>query len=203
MKKLSKFQKRNLRIFFLGIILSIISVIFILFSTSTDFLFNFENHGLKNLSEDLAIGCAVCFGIAVGLWAIRLIIRYLTPKSFDFIWSKLDKTKLKLKSNTKDNIMTFSTKPLRQFLVFIGKLVQKFHIPLAMIGFAIISIHIYIFLHLGFKWKLGYILGALDGIVLLILIMSGFLRIFNKGFKSHRALGIIFIILMILHILFN
>ncbi|WP_297631994.1 hypothetical protein [uncultured Clostridium sp.] len=203
MKKLSKFQKRNLKIFFLGIILAIISVIFILFSMSSNFLFNFSYHGLKNLSEDIAIACAVCFGIAVALWALRLIIRYLNPKTFDFIWGKLDKTKLKLKDSSKHNIMSFLTKPIKQLLIFLSRLIQKFHIPLAMIGFAVISIHVYIFLHLGFKWKLGYILGALDGIILIILILSGLLRIFNKGLKNHKYLGILFIIVMILHILFN
>ncbi|WP_209797498.1 hypothetical protein [Clostridium moniliforme] len=61
-------------------------------------------------------------------------------------------------------------------------------------------IHAYIFLHLGFKWKIGYIFGFSALVDLNLIFITGILRIFNKSIHSHKGLGVIFIILMCLHI---
>ncbi|MGL5648822.1 MAG: hypothetical protein ACRDDY_13325 [Clostridium sp.] len=201
-KKLVPNQKYNLKIFFIGFIIAIITLGLILLSTRYDFLFNFGYHLLHGFGSDLGTTCEILFFIVVSLWVLRLIIRYLNPKTFNFIWKQTDKTKLKLSDNSKNNISTFLITYIKKFLIFVSKIIQKFHVPLALIGFVIIMVHVYIFLHLGFKWKIGYIFGALAAINLLIIFFSGFLRIFNKGFKSHKFLGILFIILMLLHIIF-
>ncbi len=202
MKKLSKFQKQNLNTFLIGLILPIIAFIFIAFSFSKNYLSNFSYRFLKHFSSNLGTFCEILFLIVISLWCIRLILKYINPKTFNFIWNLIDKTKFRLSKTSKDFISSFLTNELKKFLIYISKIVQKLHIPLSAIGFAVISIHVYIFIHLGFKWNLGYILGALAAIVLLILFISGILRIFNKGFKTHKYLGISFIILTLLHILF-
>lgn len=202
MKNLSPFQKQNLKTFLFGLIVPIIALIFILFSFSGNYLSTFSYKFLKHINSDIGILGEILLLIVLGLWCIRLVIKYINPKTFNFIWKLTDKTKIRLSQSSKEGIASFLTNELKKFLIYIAKFVQKLHIPLAAIGFAIISIHVYIFIHLGFKWTVGYIFGALAAIVLLILFISGILRIFNKGLKTHKYLGIAFIILTLLHIIF-
>lgn len=201
-KKLLPNQKYNLRIFSIGFIIAIITLGLILLSIQNDFLFDFGYRVLHKFGSTIGTVCEILFFIVIALWVLRLIIRYLNPKTFNFIWKQTDKTKLKLSDDSKEGISNFLITYIKKFLIFVSKIIQKFHVPLALIGFIIIMVHVYIFLHLGFKWNIGYIFGALAAISLLIIFFSGFLRIFNKGFKSHKHLGILFIILMLLHIIF-
>ncbi|MGL4873686.1 MAG: hypothetical protein ACRC30_03430 [Clostridium sp.] len=201
-KKLLPNQKYNLRIFSVGFVIAIVVLGLILLSIKNDFLFDFGYRALHKFGSTIGTTCEILFFIVISLWVLRLIIKNLNHKTFNFIWKQTDKTNLKLSDSNKESISTFLINHIKKFLIFVSKIIQKFHVPLALIGFIIIMMHVYIFLHLGFKWKIGYIFGALAAINLLIIFFSGFLRIFNKGFKSHKYLGILFIILMLLHIIF-
>ncbi|MGL5416160.1 MAG: hypothetical protein ACRDAU_10920 [Clostridium sp.] len=169
---MNKFQKKSMRLFFLGLVVVIVAAIGILLSIVTGFATNLGFRSQYGYASDIGIAGAVIIGATFCIFIFRRVVRYLDMDE------------------------------LLDALLKLGiKILQKIHIPLAMIGFAVISFHVYIFINLGFKWTLGYVFGALAAIDLLILIISGVLRIFNKGIKSHKVLGMILLVLTIIHII--
>ncbi|MGL5417072.1 MAG: hypothetical protein ACRDDY_15100 [Clostridium sp.] len=169
---MNKFQKRNLRLFLVSLIVVIIALIGVVISIITGFFSNFGYIREYAYAADIGIAGAVIVGAAFCMFLFRRVIKYLNMDEL-----------------------------IDAVLKFFTKILQKIHIPLGMIAVAVISFHVYIFISLGFKWTLGYIFGALAGIVLLIMVVSGILRIFNKGIKSHKGLGIALLILIVVHII--
>ncbi|MGL4848178.1 MAG: hypothetical protein ACRC28_04500 [Clostridium sp.] len=168
---MNKFQKRNLRLFLLSLIVIVVAIACIGFSIITGALSNLGHIREYSYSADVGIAGTLIVGAAFCMFLFRRVIKYLSMDEL-----------------------------IDAVLKFFTKILQKIHIPLGMLAVGVISFHVYIFISLGFKWTLGYIFGAFAGIVLLIMVVSGLLRIFNKGIKSHKGLGIALIVLIILHI---
>lgn len=200
-KKLLPFQKRNLLFFFIGLILISFSLYFIYYSTTNNYLGGFNNKYLKDIAKNLATFAEICFFLAIGLFILRFIIKSLNSNGLKILNSFLNKFKLDIPQEKQDSFLSsVILKKTKSFIVFISKIFQKFHVPIAILAISIILIHAYIFLYLGFKWTIGYILGILALIDLIFMLITGMFRIFNKVIHVHKVLGIIFIILMCLHI---
>ncbi|MBY0757126.1 hypothetical protein K5V21_16970 [Clostridium sardiniense] len=200
-KKLLPFQKRNLLFFFVGLILISCSLYFIYYSTTNNYLFGFNNKYLKDIAKNLATFAEICFFLVIELFILRSIIKSLNSNCLKILNSFLNKFKLDIPQEKQYKFLKSDIlKKTKSFIIFISKIFQKFHVPIAVLAVSIILIHAYIFLHLGFKWTIGYILGILALTDLILMLITGMFRIFNKVIHVHKVLGIIFIILMCLHI---
>ena len=93
-------------------------------------------------------------------------------------------------------------KALRQLMIILGKIVQNLHVIFALLGTVCISIHVYIAFTMNIKFTVGYIAGYIALALLIFLVLSSTRRIFNKAIKSHKWLGVWFIIFMGIHLLF-
>lgn len=200
-KKLLPMQKSHLIYFVVGLIVAIFSAIFIYYSVSNNYLINFNPKRLKDFAKSLATIAEIGFFLAIGLFVLRFIIKNLNQKGVTILDKGLNKIHIDIPKEVQSEFLesTILAK-VRKFLLSISKLFQRFHIIIALLALSIIIIHAYIFLHLGFKWTIGYILGVLTLIDLALMLITGIFRIFNKSIHAHKGLGIIFIILMCLHI---
>lgn len=200
-KKLLPMQKKHLIFFAIGIILVICSARFIYSSILSNFLSSFSSEELKNLAKSIATAAEIGFFLAIGLFVLRLIIKNLNQKGVSIFNKLLNKFHLSIPKEAQSEFLESTILgKIRKILLNISKIFQRFHVLIALIAASLIIIHAYIFLHLGFKWTIGYILGVLTLIDLGLMLITGILRIFNKSIHAHKALGVIFIILMCLHI---
>ena len=200
-KKLLPIQKNNLIYFLLGIILVVCSAGFIYYSVSTNYLINFNAKNLKDFAKSLSTLAEIGFFLAITLFALRCIIKNLNQKRENILNKWINKINIVIPTEVQNEFLenTILGK-IKKYLFSISKIFQRFHIIIALISISLILIHVYIFLHLGFKWRVGYIIGILALIDLLLILITGIFRIFNKSIHAHKGLGIIFIILMCLHI---
>lgn len=200
-KKLLPMQKNHLIYFVVGLIVALFSAIFIYYSVSNNYLINFNPKRLKDFAKSLATIAEIGFFLAIGLFVLRFIIKNLNQKGVTILDKGLNKIHIDIPKEIQSEFLesTILAK-VRKFLLSISKIFQRFHIIIALLALSIIIIHAYIFLHLGFKWTIGYILGVLTLIDLALMLITGIFRIFNKSIHAHKGLGIIFIILMCLHI---
>lgn len=194
-------QKSHLIYFVVGLIVAIFSAIFIYYSVSNNYLINFNPKRLKDFAKSLATIAEIGFFLAIGLFVLRFIIKNLNQKGVTILDKGLNKIHIDIPKEVQSEFLesTILAK-VRKFLLSISKIFQRFHIIIVLLALSIIIIHAYIFLHLEFKWTIGYILGVLTLIDLALMLITGIFRIFNKSIHAHKGLGIIFIILMCLHI---
>lgn len=194
-------KNKNLFSFFISFLLVILSCIFIYYSFTNNYINTTNSDFFKHFGKNLGSFSEVCFFIVIALFVLRLIIKNFNKKGISRINKILNIFKLEISESTQVKILDSQlTINIRKFLLYVNKILSKFHVLIAMVAIAVITIHGYIFLQLGFKWSLGYILGVLALLNLVVLLFSGYLRIFNKGIHIHKFLGISFIILMLLHI---
>ncbi|AIY84340.1 MAG: hypothetical protein KIB43_13965 [Clostridium baratii] len=200
-KKLLPMQKNHLIYLLVGILVAVCSAIFIYYSVSNNYLINFNPKILKNFAKSLATIAEIGFFLAIGLFILRFIIKNLNQKGVNILDKVLNKVHIDIPKEVQSEFLesTILAK-VRKILLNISKIFQRFHIIIALLALSIILLHAYIFLHLGFKWTIGYILGVLAVLDLALILITGIFRIFNKSIHAHKALGVIFIILMCLHI---
>lgn len=201
---MNKIVKSRIKIFSIFFILIILSVILVLVSNETQFLEQFRYHMIKGLISDIGIVGAVSFGIAIALYFIRLIIRYYNPSGMDKIIKRLEKLKIDNKLVSLKNILLKENimKLTKSVLTFLQKLIQKLHIPIALVGLSIITYHLYMAFYIGWKWSAGYVLGLVAYILLVLLTISGIARMFNKHIKGHKYLAFVALVFTVLHIIF-
>lgn len=202
-KKLLPIQKERLASFAIGTILIICSAFLIYYSVTNNYLLKFNPKRLKDFAKTLATTAEIGFFLVIGLFVLRLIIKNLNQKGVNLLDKVLNKIHLNIPKEAQSEFLESTILgKIRKFLLSISKIFQRFHILIALIAISIIMIHAYIFLHLDFKWKIGYIFGFLALVDLGLMLITGILRIFNKSIHGHKGLGVIFIILMCLHIAF-
>ncbi|MGL5614958.1 MAG: hypothetical protein ACRDD2_01840 [Sarcina sp.] len=199
MKKVSPIMKRH-RIF--GVVLGAVLLItlgFILYSINVNFLSEFSNRELAGLRSDLAVAGAYCFAGAGILFCARFFLKYSTPRGFKNLTTKIN---LKISENVSKEFLEGDLfRALRTLVTIIGKIAQNLHVIFALAGTIVISLHVYIAFHIGFKFTIGYILGLIALILLILLVLTSLRRVFNKSIKSHKYLGVLFIVFMGLHLL--
>ena len=86
-------------------------------------------------------------------------------------------------------------------ILMIAKVLREWHVPISIVAFSIILLHGYIMLSRGIFMNLRYISGILALLILALQIISGIFRYKRVGIKFHKITGIIFIIIMLIHIL--
>lgn len=200
-KKLLSIQKNHLIYLVIGIIVTICSTIFIYYSVSNNYLINLNTKRLEDFAKSLATIAEVGFFLAIALFLLRFIIKNLNQKGINILDKLLNKVHIDIPKEVQSEFLesTILSK-IRKILLNISKIFQRFHVIIALLALSIILLHAYIFLHLGFKWTIGYILGILALIDLTLMLITGIFRIFNKSIHAHKVLGVIFIILMCSHI---
>lgn len=202
-KKLLPIQKNHLMYFFIGFIFIICCTIFIYYSISNNYLIRFNSKNLKYFSKSISTIAEIGFFGAFGLLFFRFIIKNLNQKGVNILNKGLNKFNLDIPKEVQIKFLeSILLSKFKNFLLIASKILQKFHLIIALLAISIVIIHSYIFFHLGFKWNVKYILGVLSFINLVLIFITGIFRIFNKNINAHKVLGIIFIVLMLLHILF-
>lgn len=88
---------------------------------------------------------------------------------------------------------------IKTYLLFIGKWIRIWHVPIALLGAGIVILHISFVILGGWEWNAQYLLGAITAMCLLPLILLGFGRYKNRKSKWHLIIGITFVILFMLH----
>ena len=81
----------------------------------------------------------------------------------------------------------------------LGKLIRKWHVPLAIASTGSILLHSYLAIMRGFKWDYTNITGILAAILLFSLLYMGLKRFKRKDKNWHLKLAIGFLILFIIH----
>jgi len=107
---------------------------------------------------------------------------------------------LKLKKLKQLKWHRFELKPLLQI---IGKLLRKWHAPIALISTGLVILHAYMALMRGFKIDFTYITGLISILVLLILLYMGLKRYKRNDNKWHLKLAISFLVLFMIHATFS
>lgn len=193
--KLNKIVKQRIKWSLIFSPLILLSIALILYSAYGSMLDNV--HYLSTLRKYTGIVGLIIFGGSIGLYILRLLLKNINPKNIN----KLDEIFKNKSSNLSKHLNNDNITVIKKFLSFWAKIFQSLHIPLSIIGLSIIGYHVYLAFHMGWKWTIGYILGLLAAICLLILVILGIARIFNKSIKGHKYVGIAFIILAILHLI--
>ena len=85
----------------------------------------------------------------------------------------------------------------------LGKLVRKWHVPVAIASTGSILIHSYLAFMRGFKWDFTNITGILAVILLFFLLFMGLKRFKRKDKNWHFKLAIGFLILFMIHASFR
>ena len=88
---------------------------------------------------------------------------------------------------------------LKSFIQGLGKLVRKWHVPLAIASTGFILLHSYLAIMRGFKWDFTNITGILAVILLFFLLFMGLKRFKRKDKNWHLKLAIGFLILFMIH----
>lgn len=88
---------------------------------------------------------------------------------------------------------------LKSFIKFLGMLVRKWHVPLALASTGSILLHGYLAIMRGFKWDFTNITGILAIILLFFLLFMGLKRFKRKDKNWHLKLAIGFLILFMIH----
>ncbi|MGE7186520.1 hypothetical protein ACQKKK_21905 [Peribacillus sp. NPDC006672] len=88
---------------------------------------------------------------------------------------------------------------MKNFLQFIGKLVRKWHVPLALVSTGVVFLHGYLAIIRGFKWDFTHTTGILAIVLLVFLLFMGLKRFKRKDKKWHFKLAIGFLILFMIH----
>ncbi|MFB7641922.1 hypothetical protein [Peribacillus butanolivorans] len=88
---------------------------------------------------------------------------------------------------------------LKSFLQFLGKLVRKWHVPLALASTGAVFLHGYLAIIRGFEWDFTHITGILAIVLLVFLLFMGLRRFKRKDKKWHFKLAIGFLILFMIH----
>lgn len=201
--KLNKFQKSHLIFFFVGIILFLVSLSFAIYFFTSNYFLSFTYKPLKSFAKNIATISEIGFFLALGLFVLRFLIKDLSSRGVSLLNKQLSRFNFEIPTDISNKILgSYPFKKFREILMPFAKFFQRFHIIFALLAGSIILIHGCIFLSLGFKWEIGYIFGILAMVNLFIIIVSGIFRIFNKNILGHKHLGISFIVLMCLHILF-
>ena len=200
MKKVSPIMKRH-RIFsvIFGIML-LITLGFILYGIKTSYLSNFSERALWQLRKNFSVAGAILFAGAGLLFCIRVFLKYSTVRGFETFANRIN---LKVPQSFNEGFLEgYLIKALRQLMIILGKIVQNLHVIFALLGTVCISIHVYIAFTMNIKFTVGYIAGYIALALLIFLVLSSTRRIFNKAIKSHKWLGVWFIIFMGIHLLF-
>lgn len=186
-----------------SLIILIISLIVIFYCIRSNFLHNISYNSSKYIKNTIGEISAYIFGFSIAMFIVRRILKYIQPaklqKEEDFLSNSKFLNPLVDKFRKLD--LTYLKKTLQYLAIFL----RQWHIPISILAFALILIHGYIGLHFGIikenlNFILGYYLGILALIDLVILVISGIFRAANKAKNLHKILGISFIILMLLHI---
>lgn len=193
--KLNKMVKQRIKWSLIFSPLILLSIALILYSAYGAMLDNI--HHLSTLRKYTGIVGLIIFGGSIGLYILRLLLKNINPKNIN----KLDEILKNKFDNLSKHLNNDNITIIKKFLSFWAKIFQSLHIPLSIIGLSIIGYHIYIAFYMGWKWNIGYIFGLLAAICLLILVILGITRIFNKSIKGHKYVGIAFIVLSVLHLL--
>lgn len=92
---------------------------------------------------------------------------------------------------------------LKTILQFVGKLVRKWHVPIALLSTGIVLLHVYLAILRGFKLDFTYISGMVAALGLLPLLYMGLKRFKRKDQNWHFKLAMIFFILFFIHANFS
>ncbi|KMY54245.1 hypothetical protein AC623_10115 [Bacillus sp. FJAT-27231] len=92
---------------------------------------------------------------------------------------------------------------LKSFLQLLGKVLRKWHVPLALVSTGLILLHGYLAVIRGFEWDFTNITGILAIVLLGFLLFMGLKRFKRKDKKWHLKLAIGFIILFMIHASFG
>lgn len=88
---------------------------------------------------------------------------------------------------------------LKNILVFLGKTLRKWHVPLALVSTGVILLHGYLAIIRGFKWDFTNLTGVAAFILLGFLLFMGFKRFKRQDKKWHFKLALAFLILFMIH----
>jgi len=88
---------------------------------------------------------------------------------------------------------------LKSSIQFLGKIVRKWHVPLAIAATGVALLHGYLAIIRGFKWDFTNISGILAMIILVFLFFMGLKRFKRKDNKWHFKLAIAFLVLFMIH----
>lgn len=164
--------------------LILISAGIIIYSVSVNGVSNVNYRFAFRFRNLFAIVGTALIGISFVLFCLRLFLKYSNPKrSGSHISSS-------------ESLIQF-----RKFVGFITKIVQKVHIPAAILGFCVIMYHVYLAFEIGWVWKAYYVIGVIAATNLLLLIIVGIIRIWNKGIKVHKYLSFSLVFFVLLHLI--
>ncbi|MCR8846806.1 hypothetical protein NQ095_00185 [Rossellomorea sp. SC111] len=88
---------------------------------------------------------------------------------------------------------------IKRFVQFAGKLLRKWHVPLALLATAGVVLHGILAIIRDFHWDFTNITGILSSITLFLLVGMGFKRFKRKDRAWHLKLAITFTIFFMIH----
>lgn len=191
--KLNPIVKKRIKTFFIFLPLPIIAIILVFLTLNKTILSGLSHRQLYHLTGNIGFYGVFIFAIPIALFAFRLLMKYSTPKGV----KQLEEWNITLPAILKENL-----EPLKNIFMWLAKLMQKLHIPISLLATSVIGYHVYLAFHMGWVWSIGYILGLIAAIFLLIITITGIARIFNKSIKTHKFLMFGFVIFTVLHVIF-
>lgn len=199
---MNKVVKKRLAQFFIFLPVLIVAGILVLLTMNGDIFSQLDHRSLRKLTENVGFYGMFIFIIPVGLYFFRLFAKHTTPKSAEKLEHFLSNFKIKIPSKVKEKYFHSEyLEDIRGLFIAFGKLFQKLHIPISIIGISVIGYHVYLAFHMGWVWSIGYITGLIAAIFLLIITLTGIARMFNKSIKTHKYIMFGFVIFTGLHFL--
>jgi hypothetical protein len=158
----------------------IISMGILLISKSYNKLMVENIHNYKGMYKQIGSISRIGFFAALSLYPVLKLLKWQPVK-------KMGKGKFQLKT----------------FLQFVGKLLRKWHAPIAILSTAFVLLHGYMAILRGFTWNFTYVTGMITIVLLLFLLFMGLKRFKRTDKNWHFKLAIGFLLIFMIHATFT
>ncbi|PFG06049.1 hypothetical protein [Bacillus sp. es.034] len=177
---LSKFipnpKERKNVIFYLVLSSCLIAAGILLIFTYREFLMGMNEESYKEFLKQFGSAARIIYFVVLSIFPIFLLMKWKGLKGVK--WKDIE---------------------IKRLVQFVGKLLRKWHVPLALLATAGVVLHGILAIIRDFQWDFTNITGILSSVALFFLISMGFKRFKRKDRAWHLKLAITFTVFFMIH----
>ncbi|CAN7360414.1 hypothetical protein [Rossellomorea sp. LjRoot5] len=177
---LSKFipnpKERKNVIFYLGLNTCLTAAGILLISAYQEVLMGMNEESYKEFLKQFGSAARIIYFVVLSIFPIFLLLKWKGLRGLK--WKDIE---------------------IKRLVQFAGKLLRKWHVPLALLATAGVVLHGILAIVRDFHWDFTNITGILSSIALFFLVGMGFKRFKRKDREWHLKLAITFTIFFMIH----
>ncbi|UTE76014.1 hypothetical protein [Rossellomorea sp. KS-H15a] len=177
---LSKFipnpKERKNVIFYLALSICLTAAGILLISAYREVLMGMNEESYKEFLKQFGSTARIIYFVVLSIFPVFLLMKWKGLKGVK--WKGVE---------------------IKRLVQFVGKLLRKWHVPLALLASAGVVVHGILAIIRDFDWDFTNITGILSSIALFFLISMGFKRFKRKDRAWHLKLAITFTVFFMIH----